>query len=674
MASTSGSDSSVDRRMIGDSFARSQPTNVPHASQIWLDGEVLSCACPECGAPMSIRVWLSLAECRMCGAQVELTEEQERLARQLLADRESSKGPLPPAARTSLPVWANPVVRDAPQPNLRPVEILAPPPASPSPPAMPSKGATPPPVPRLVPPAIPKPLIAEVVDAPPRLLIARPADALPLPTPPEEEKPRLFGRGWLQHAIAALVSLIVNMMFIILLGLFQFQFPAKPDLVILEVDMKPAPAGAVGGEVFLKAPAKQPAVAEPKTNAPLQPNTSEKPQMLAAVTAIETKELIEKLRPAIEPAPLPLPSSASGGGSFAIGTLLAGRDQSVRAKVLNIEGGTERTEMAVAMGLKWIASHQNRDGSWSLDGFPTAGECRGRCEHIGLSSDTAGTALALLPFLGAGFTHRGEHEYRETVDKGLMWLVSHQEKDGDLRGPGGGRMYSHGQAAIALCEAYALTHDSKLREPAQKAIDFIVKAQHARGGWRYSPGEAGDTSVVGWQIMALRSAQMAKLNVPDAVLRKSDLFLASVQASTSQGRFSYMPGSHISEVMTAEGLLCRLYSGWRTNFPPLVNGVDWLLKSHLPTAENINMYYCYYATQVMHHIGGDRWKKWNERTRKVLVELQATEGHMAGSWAPMEIHDRVGGRLYMTALAVCTLEVYYRHLPLYKNAVTMQGK
>ena len=45
--------------------------------------------------------------------------------------------------------------------------------------------------------------------------------------------------------------------------------------------------------------------------------------------------------------------------------------------------------------------------------------------------------------------------------------------------------------------------------------------------------------------------------------------------------------------------------------------------------------------------------------------MQIKEGHMAGSWTPKEQHDQAGGRLYMTALACCTLEVYYRHLPIY---------
>src|SRR5262249_30869077 len=160
-----------------------------------------------------------------------------------------------------------------------------------------------------------------------------------------------------------------------------------------------------------------------------------------------------------------------------------------------------------------------RDGSWSLDHFDRAGDCNGKCGHTGYHSDTAATALALLPFLGAGHTHR-EGEYKDTVGKALEWLVRQRDEEFGWMGQGSGRMYAHGKAAIALCEAYALTRDSKLRGPAQQAIDFIVAAQHEEGGWRYSPGEPGDMSVVGWQLMALRSAQLSDLRVPKEVIEK----------------------------------------------------------------------------------------------------------------------------------------------------------
>ena len=273
--------------------------------------------------------------------------------------------------------------------------------------------------------------------------------------------------------------------------------------------------------------------------------------------------------------------------------------------------------------------------------------------------------------LGAGQTHRNGR-YTQQIERGLRYLLSQQDSDGDLRGRGIGRMYAHGQAAIVLCEAFALTGDEELRGEAQRAIDFIVKAQHSEGGWRYSPGEAGDTSVVGWQLMALRSARMAKLNVPDVVFERASAFLDLVQADTIGAIYRYQPQREPTATMTAEALLCRQYLGWPEDHPGLRAGSRFLVRNWLPSSDQPNIYYWYYATQVMHHLGGRRWQTWNEAMRDTLVSMQETEGHQAGSWSPVGgaigDHDtQVGGRIYMTSLATCTLEVYYRHLPIYRQ-------
>lgn len=624
---------------------------------------------------MSIRLWLALAECRMCGAQVELTEEQERQAQQLLANRE---GGTAPTARLDAPnaPWTQPVRPPRQRPELKPLPILAVPCADPAP----------------VPKLIAEVLIAEPVhEESPR---AEPVLSEPVPVPklqaaPLPQPPRIPRRSkahaprtesawrfpW-ELVIACLVSSLVNMLVIILLGLLLFPAPLRPRVMIIEAQILPDDGGGPkGAAVVVKTLKKDPLGQQPISPFVAKPDKGVKLQSKPLPEA-DLADLRKKVEESAL-ANLPI-GAAAGAGTPSAGTLLAGRDPRVRSRLLNIEGGSDRSEIAVAMGLRWLAKHQNSDGSWSLDRFNHAGECRGQCVGHGVPSDTAATGLALLPFLGAGYTHRVDCEYKSEVQKGLDWLIANQADDGGLMGErvfGNTGMYAHGQATMALCEAYALTHDSKLRIPAQKAVDFIVEAQHSGGGWRYFPNQPGDTSVVGWQLMALRSAKMGGLNVPEKTFQQSNRFLTSVQESNTQGRFGYMPRSGPTETMTAEGLLCRLYSGWRANFPPLLHGADWLLTKHLPTKDNSNMYYWYYATQALHHIGGERWRKWNERMRPLLIELQEKEGHQLGSWQPEGNHDLMGGRLYMTALAVCTLEVYYRHLPIYKNeALVGDGK
>ena len=272
--------------------------------------------------------------------------------------------------------------------------------------------------------------------------------------------------------------------------------------------------------------------------------------------------------------------------------------------------------------------------------------------------------------LGAGQTHQ-TGKYKDTVSKGLRWLLKQQKKDGDLRHNTAQGMYSHGQATIVLCEIFKLTGDEQFRVPAQKAVNFIVKAQSSKdGGWRYRPGETrGDLSVVGWQLMALQSARAAGLTVPDNTFDRASNFL-DLASAEGGSQYRYQPEGYQhhrgpTETMTAEGLLCRMYLGWTKHaHPEMGKGVEYLVQSHLPRRNKYNMYYWYYATQVMHHYGGKPWETWNAQMRTVLTQMQRNDG--AWSCRGSKWSSRVGD-IYSTSLAVCTLEVYYRHAPIFRR-------
>ena len=229
-------------------------------------------------------------------------------------------------------------------------------------------------------------------------------------------------------------------------------------------------------------------------------------------------------------------------------------------------------------------------------------------------------------------------------------------------------MYSHGLAAIVFCEAYAMTKDSMLAPFAQGTVWFIEDAQDPiGGGWRYRPREPGDTSAVGWQLMALKSGKITGLDINPRTYKRVEKFLDSV--STSGGAFyGYMdpPRRQMADARTAVGLLCRMYMGWNKDTPGIVDGVNAMADRGPDTGRGPNMYYNYYATQVMKHVGGRTWTDWNVQMRDHLVESQEKEGAAAGSWTPGDGHaEEKGGRLYTTSLSCMTLEVYYRYLPLY---------
>ncbi len=368
-------------------------------------------------------------------------------------------------------------------------------------------------------------------------------------------------------------------------------------------------------------------------------------------------------------------SSPSGFGET------GGRTGESRQKMLRENGGTAESEECVELALEWLAKHQLKDGSWNFDHTVGPGSRSRKNPGSYTQHSAAATAMALLPFLGSGFTHK-EGKYKEVVLNGLRYLVEVRGINTPngfsfFRSNNADDMYSHGLASIAICEAYAMTGDSWLQSAAQGTIKFIEYSQHSEGGWRYVPKQRGDTSVVGWQIMALKSGKMAGLEVSDEVVTQASRFLDLVSIDTGS-HFGYMDkpaevnGNH--KTCTAIGLLCRMYLGWNREHPGLTNGVNFLAKQgpylgSLDYPIGANMYYNYYATQVMLQYGGKPWQDWNPRMRDFLVKNMDREGNERGSWffPGGDLGAQTGGRLYFTAMAAMTLEVYYRYMPLYKE-------
>lgn len=408
------------------------------------------------------------------------------------------------------------------------------------------------------------------------------------------------------------------------------------------------------------------------------PDSSDLPQQLTdAQEEPEVADTIEMPMTSIDlssfadqHAPISDLSQRNGSG---ISGDLSSRSSNQRNRMVKDGGGSDASERAVAMALQWLAAHQREDGGWDFDHTRGPGSHRtSPNEGNAIRARNGATAIALLPFLGAGQTHL-EGKYKETVERGLKFLIRNQRPEagaGTFFEPQG-NMYSHGLCTIALTEAYAMTNDRDLIIPAQAAINYIVYAQDpVGGGWRYSPKQAGDTSVVGWQLMALKSGYMGYLEIPPATTRNAENFLESV--SMENGAFYGYTTPNQGKATTAIGLLCRMYMGWEKDNPSLIKGVEYLSEQGPSKDGNVDMYYNYYATQVMRHFGGDEWEKWNSSMRDWLVEKQETEGNLAGSWHFNHPWAERGGRLYNTALSCMVLEVYYRHMPIYRDKAAVE--
>lgn len=500
-------------------------------------------------------------------------------------------------------------------------------------------------------------------------------------------RPNQARRRWRSDSPGWMFSAVLHALLLIVLGLFGYSVESKRTLLMMHGEFTDQTSDEL-----------QILVLDALTSRPTPPIVGDESEVVDRLGKTETESSLINVPPMMEwkfeidvghtNSTLPLTatllelhkSSASTivNSTRPLSETLDGRNLQRKKDLVAKYGGSAASEAAVHRALHWIAAHQDDDGGWS---FAHNHVCNGQCNAPGRfgQSRNGATAMGLLPFLGAGHTHK-VGDYKKTVNDGLRYLVEHLNRpDAESSMPRnlhgswfepGGTMYSHCLATIAMCEAYAMTNDSYLRGPAQFGINFLVRAQNkVGGGWRYAPGDRGDTSVVGWAVMALKSGKIGGLDVPEPTLTLANQFLDRV-GSNKGARYGYMEpekNPHGLAATTSIGLLCRMYDGWPRTYRGLRRGVNTIADIG-PSVDEL--YYSYYATQVMHHYGGSEWEKWNAEMRDPLVRRQAKEGHASGSWTPnRKLDGMVGGRLYATAMATMILEVYYRHMPLYTDQV-----
>lgn len=497
-----------------------------------------------------------------------------------------------------------------------------------------------------------------------------------------EEQPTIRLKSWsdrlLMRSVPSwMISMILHVAILMTLAAIQIE-PVREAIgvMVTAVSSDETQGLEEGLELTEPSPAEDPAPATSLDQA--MPAASASQFSASEIALTDTASLVQPVEAAVDVGSFGamveniVPSSALNASASRISGSLNGRSSGARkSELLERFGGNAASEKSVQMALDWIAKHQDRSGGWT---FGHSAVCRGECKGDGqfVEAVNGATALALLPFLGAGQTHL-EGKYKTTVLKGLQFLISRMKVTNDEIARGSwheprGNMYSHGLASIVVCEAYAMTRDPNLLQPAQLALNYIMYAQDPRGGgWRYAPKQPGDTSVVGWQLMALKSGAMGNLSVSNDCLRKADSFLNFVSVNDGAYYGYDGPTSNVEgrASTTAVGLLCRMYLGWPKERAGIKTGVAFLAKRG-PNIEDL--YYSYYATQVMRQYGGDEWNNWNKVMRDSLIKAQVTESHAAGSWY-MEKgpHHDSGGRLYCTALSTMILEVYYRHMPLYSD-------
>jgi hypothetical protein len=313
---------------------------------------------------------------------------------------------------------------------------------------------------------------------------------------------------------------------------------------------------------------------------------------------------------------------------------------------------------AVDRGLEYLARTQLPDGSW--------------LSYMGKNTGIVG--LAVMAFLAAGH-EPGRGRFGENIDRGVSFLLGAVE-DGMIvtADRSHGPMYEHGIATLLLGEVAGMVNEEhpafeKIARVHRSAVNLILRAQNvpkeasANGGWRYTPSSTdSDLSVTGWELLALRAAENAGLPVPRRNIEQAVVYVK--RCAHRSGGFCYMPGGEPNIARTGTGILALQLAG-DFKSPEAIRGGDWLLKNPLEPRGPFFFYAVYYSTQAMYQLGGHYWEAWRPLSEGILLKEQKPDG----SWPPLpyETHEHQAGAAYTTAMAILSLTVDYKYLPIYQR-------
>jgi hypothetical protein len=475
---------------------------------------------------------------------------------------------------------------------------------------------------------------------------------------------------------------VATLALLLLLGLLVggiFYAAVGENSAIVKLQKPAAPGAGDGNKPINDSPAKPrvedvPAKPDKAVSLPTVKASDEK-------TAAQVEQNVEQVAKTetTEPAP---PAEPLG--------LYSERTRKDREKWIGEVGGTVESELGVTGGLDWLARHQAEDGHWGPDCLgPTGSRCEKEhpCSGPGGQYEPALTGLAILAFQAGGNYDFNGQKYSENVRRGLDWLVARQGADGELvtrlspavaipieRQVYNPRfMYEHAIATFALTEACALARaakrhvDERYLAASIKAVKFIEDQQHDDGGWRYSilKSERSDSSISGWAMLALKTAKEADLKVNSSTISRMTAFFKR-QADPLTGRTRYFMTQYLTDATTGVGMMVDEFVNQDRDSELIHLASTYLAdqaeahwgKDHV---QGPDFYLWYNCTLAMFMAGGDNWKRWNDVVRNHVLSLQVKGTDCTrGSWDPNDQWGGEGGRVFSTALAVLTLEVYYR--------------
>ena len=310
------------------------------------------------------------------------------------------------------------------------------------------------------------------------------------------------------------------------------------------------------------------------------------------------------------------------------------------------------TEAVIKGALKWLASKQAPNGEWAS-------------ADLEKQHPVAITGYALMAFLAAGHLP-GEGEHGRNVSAAMQYLLDKTAAEGHIGNRQDGQyMYGHGIASIALAEIYGQTRSPSMRPKLEKAIKLIVAAQNKQGGWRYRPiSQDADISVTVLQVVALRSAKNAGLDVPQKTIDDAVKYVKSCYRPEAGG-FAYQPGGGAGYARTAAAVyslqVCGLYDD-----PMVKKGSAYLLKEFKERNQEYWTYGHFYAAPAQYMQGGETWEKYYQMVKRPLLRRVTTRGDLS-FWDQPPEGDRQVGPIYCTAVNTMILAMPYHYIPLYQR-------
>ena len=307
--------------------------------------------------------------------------------------------------------------------------------------------------------------------------------------------------------------------------------------------------------------------------------------------------------------------------------------------------------------LRYLVNTQEADGTWPS------------------SRDGAGiTGICLMAFMASG-EDPDYGPYAENIRKALRNIISSQNpKSGFIQGVGHGSMYHHGFAMLALSEAYGAVSDELLWEGSEvleskrrtigEALELAVRCaltaqeKNPWGGWRYTlQAKDADTTVAGTVLMGIFGARNAGIEVPNEAIEKALNFFQT--CTTRDGGVTYMPARSHGDSLTRSSIAVLVYAIGKRKDTPEYKSTAKYIKRRLDynIGGGYMFYTLYYMAQALFQSDLEAWRVWNLTTIERLQKLQRADGSFNSNH----------GRAYGTGMAVLTLALNYRLLPIYER-------